>query len=78
MVSIGEISAKPGHAVTALFEDRDGDIWFGGRQGIERLRDEMFATYLKAEGLPSEYIGPVYGDTDGRNGSRLQLAVFTG
>ncbi len=52
--------------VTAIYEDRDGDIWLGGLKGVERLRDGMFTTYSTAQGLPSENIGPVYIDDDGR------------
>jgi ligand-binding sensor domain-containing protein len=29
-------------AVTTVYEDRDGDIWFGGLRRIEKLRDGMF------------------------------------
>jgi signal transduction histidine kinase/ligand-binding sensor domain-containing protein len=52
--------------VTTIYEDRDGGIWFGGSQGIERLRDGMFTTYSTAQGLPSENNGPVYVDVEGR------------
>jgi len=52
--------------VTTVYEDRDGDIWFGGPRGIERLRDGMFTTYSLAQGLPSEDNGPVYVDAEGR------------
>jgi signal transduction histidine kinase/ligand-binding sensor domain-containing protein len=52
--------------VTTVYEDRDGDIWFGGVRGIERLRDGMFTTYSTAQGLPAENNGPVYVDFEGR------------
>jgi signal transduction histidine kinase/ligand-binding sensor domain-containing protein len=52
--------------VTALFEDSEGDLWTGTERGIERLRDSRFATYARAEGLPSDRNGPVYVDADGR------------
>jgi len=52
--------------VTTIYEDRDGDIWFGGLGGIERLRDGMFTTFSTAQGLPAENNGPVYVDSDGR------------
>jgi signal transduction histidine kinase/ligand-binding sensor domain-containing protein len=52
--------------VRTIYEDRDGDIWFGGPQGIERLREGMFTTYSTAQGLPSESNGPVYVDPEGR------------
>jgi signal transduction histidine kinase/ligand-binding sensor domain-containing protein len=52
--------------VRTIYEDRDGDIWFGGLRGIERLRDGMFTTYSTSQGLPSESNGPVYVDREGR------------
>ena len=53
-------------AVTALFEDREGDVWAGSSSGIERIRDSVFVTYSPAEGMPAESNGPVYTDRDGR------------
>jgi signal transduction histidine kinase/ligand-binding sensor domain-containing protein len=52
--------------VTTVYQDRDGDIWFGGLRAIEKLRDGMFTTYSTAQGLPSENNGPVYVDPEGR------------
>ena len=52
--------------VTTIYQDRDGDIWFGGLGGIESLRDGMFTTFSTAQGLPSENNGPVYVDAEGR------------
>jgi signal transduction histidine kinase len=52
--------------VTTIYQDRDGDIWFGGLRAIEKLRDGMFTTYSTAQGLPSENNGPVYVDPEGR------------
>jgi signal transduction histidine kinase/ligand-binding sensor domain-containing protein len=52
--------------VTTICEDHDGDIWFGGLRGIERLRDGIFTTYSTAQGLPTESTGPIYVDFEGR------------
>ncbi|MCU1252624.1 MAG: putative two-component system sensor kinase [Edaphobacter sp.] len=52
--------------VTTIYQDRDGDIWFGGLRAIENLRDGTFTTYSTAQGLPSESNGPVYVDPEGR------------
>src|ERR1700730_12398517 len=52
--------------VTTIYEDREGDIWFGGVGGVEKLRDGTFTTFSVAQGLPSESNGPVYVDGDGR------------
>jgi signal transduction histidine kinase len=52
--------------VTAVFEDRDGDLWIGTTRGLERLREGVFATFSTAQGLPSDSVGPVYVDAGGR------------
>src|SRR5262249_41672055 len=62
-------------AVTAVFEDREGNLWIGGANGIERLRDSLFVTHASSGSsgssgpsgrLPSEKNGPVYVDDSGR------------
>ncbi len=52
--------------VSTVFEDRDGNLWVGTDQGIERWRSPVFTTYSTAQGLPSEAVGPVYVDDTGR------------
>lgn len=55
------VGGVPGE-VHAIFEDREGDLWFGGNQGLMQLRDAPFLTYtgVAAEG------GSVYVDASGR------------
>lgn len=55
-----------GVAATALFEDRDGNIWVGTTQGVERIRDGVFTSYAGAQGLSSDSLGPVHVDATGR------------
>ncbi len=62
---VSALKAMEGEAITAVFEDREGNLWTGSVNGIERIRDSVFATYSSAEGLPSENNGPIY--TDGQN-----------
>jgi ligand-binding sensor domain-containing protein/signal transduction histidine kinase len=50
--------------VTAIFEDREGNLWIGSTHGLTRLRDAPFTTYSPSEGLPSESGGAIYADTD--------------
>jgi ligand-binding sensor domain-containing protein/signal transduction histidine kinase len=64
LLTVGD-SASP-QAVTALFEDREGDLWVGHADGIERLRDSAFVTYSSAEGLPTDGSNPVYVDSQNR------------
>ena len=52
--------------VTALFEDREGNLWIGTSRGIERFRDGVFATYSGLRELPSDRIGAVHVDGEGR------------
>jgi ligand-binding sensor domain-containing protein/signal transduction histidine kinase len=54
------------HAVTAVFEDREGDLWIGSANHLERLRDSAFVTYSLPEGLPTDGSKPVYVDSENR------------
>ncbi|MBY0504507.1 MAG: hypothetical protein K2X03_11385 [Bryobacteraceae bacterium] len=51
-------------AVTAVFEDREGNLWSGSASGLERIRDSVFVTYSSAEGLSSDSFGPIYVDSE--------------
>ena len=53
-------------AVTALFEDREGNLWIGSASGLERLRDSAFVTYSLPEGLPTDGSNPVFVDAENR------------
>lgn len=53
-------------AVTAIFEDREGNLWFGSDGGLDRLRDSPFVTYSLAEGLPSDGSNPLLADAENR------------
>ena len=54
------------NAVTAIFEDREGDLWIGSANNLERLRDSAFVTYSLPEGLPTSGSNPVYADSENR------------
>ena len=58
-------SSSP-QAVTALFEGREGCIWIGHADGMERLRDSAFVTYSDAEGLPTDGTNPLFVDSTNR------------
>jgi ligand-binding sensor domain-containing protein/signal transduction histidine kinase len=67
----GEAAVVPWDArargdVTALFEDRGGNLWIGTSRGIERLRDGAFRTFTSAQGLPDDGVGPIFADMHGR------------
>jgi signal transduction histidine kinase/ligand-binding sensor domain-containing protein len=70
--SLEQLMVNGNHAVTALFEDRDGNLWIGEPEAIERYQDSAFITYpssknsLKdsADGLPCSNCGAIYADSD--------------
>jgi len=53
-------------AVTAVFEDREGNLWMGSAAGLQRLRDSAFVTYSPSEGLPTDGNIPVFVDSENR------------
>jgi ligand-binding sensor domain-containing protein/signal transduction histidine kinase len=71
-VSIESNNGKPKPA-TAIFEDREGNLWVGHPHELERLRDRTFAGY-PVKGRLSESGGPVYVDAHGR----IWFAPFDG
>ncbi|HTB15492.1 MAG TPA: two-component regulator propeller domain-containing protein [Bryobacteraceae bacterium] len=64
--SLHALDGESQEAVTALFEDREGNLWIGGPRGIERLGDSAFITYSTPEGLPTDGSNPVFVDTEDR------------
>jgi signal transduction histidine kinase/ligand-binding sensor domain-containing protein len=61
-------------AITAVFEDREGALWFGSANGLERLRDSAFVSYSSAEGLPTDGSTPIFVDA----GNRVWFAPIRG
>ena len=53
-------------AITAIFEDREGNLWTGGDAGLMRLLDSPFIAYSLPEGLPLTGGSPVFADSAGR------------
>jgi ligand-binding sensor domain-containing protein len=64
--SLDTVDAGSREAVTAVFEDREGNLWTGSAGGIERLRDSAFVTYSRPEGLPSDRNNQVLVDSENR------------
>lgn len=51
--------------ITALTEDREGNIWVGTRAGLNRIKPKTFAMLAGADGLADERAWAVYEDSRG-------------
>ena len=52
--------------VRCIVEDASGGIWLGMRGGgVARYADGKFTQFLKAQGLPSDYVWSMFADPDG-------------
>ena len=54
-----------GREIHAVFEDREGSLWAGGNEGLERYRDTVFLTWTPTD-ESADNTGPVYVDDKGR------------
>ncbi len=61
----GEASRSFGR-IKQLFEDAEGNIWAGASGGLFRLRETLFHSYTKSDGLSGDYVRAVIGDRRGR------------
>src|SRR5262249_18010219 len=52
--------------VSALFEDREGDVWVGRGDELMRIRESAFVAYQSENHQGEQGGGPVHADTDGR------------
>ena len=66
VAALGERDSRSAEPVTAVFEDREGNIWAGGANGLRRWRDSAFVTFSVAEGMPAPSSGPIVVDSRGR------------
>ncbi|MBC8166047.1 MAG: hypothetical protein H7Y20_09255, partial [Bryobacteraceae bacterium] len=72
--SFNESTDRSREAITAIFEDRERNIWVGSANGIERLRDSPFVTFSPSEDLPTDGSIPVFVDLE----TRLWFPPLTG
>ena len=54
-----------GENVLSIFEDREGDIWVGTRNGLDRFRELPVVTYTVNQGLSGRPVGTVLAGKDG-------------
>ena len=66
----------PGEMVASILQDRAGSMWFGTDAGLVRLQNGKLAVFTAADGLTSEFIGPLHEDkapaVDREQGRRRQ------
>jgi signal transduction histidine kinase/ligand-binding sensor domain-containing protein len=61
--SLDQLVIHANDIVTALFEDREGDLWIGEPETIERYQGNAFITYRSSSGLPCSDCGAIYADS---------------
>ena len=66
VVSFDTAKNSSPQAITALFEGREGGLWIGHADGLERFRDSAFVTFSSVEGLPTDGSNPVFVDSTNR------------
>ena len=54
-----------GDLIYTIFEDREENLWVGGRDGLYRLRPARFTTYTTQQGLSCNNAMSVYEDKSG-------------
>ena len=54
-----------GNIACSLFEDREGNIWYGSDKGVDRFRKLPIVSLSKAQGLPHEATRSVLSTRDG-------------
>jgi signal transduction histidine kinase/ligand-binding sensor domain-containing protein len=62
----GAAEGFPAGRPTQVIEDRDGNVWFGGRRGLTRFRPGTgFVTFSREQGLPDDDVTAVMEDREG-------------
>src|SRR5690606_20193220 len=62
---LGRGEGVVGYATGALFEDREGLLWFGTTHGLFRIADGPVRGIVRQPGLPSDYVRSVMQTADG-------------
>lgn len=52
--------------ILSLMEDTEGSLWIGSNGGLYRLREGLFSTLTRQDGLPDDFTRAVLEDHDGR------------
>ena len=60
-----KLAGLSGNVACSLFEDREGNIWFGSERGVDRFRKLPVTALSTQQGLPDEVARAVLATTDG-------------
>ncbi len=52
--------------VKSIYEDREGSLWIGTSDGLNRLKDGKFTSFTAKEGLANDMVRCIYEDRQGR------------
>ncbi|HEY0029963.1 MAG TPA: two-component regulator propeller domain-containing protein [Bacteroidia bacterium] len=64
---INSTRGLPGDIVLCMMQDREGNIWLSNwGMGATEFRDEKFVHYMQKDGLPSDMINGVIGNSKGQ------------
>ena len=63
--AVAEKEGLPDNTVLAIFSDRQGNVWVGTQDGLQRLTRTLVNTVTTQEGLRDENVGTVYEDPSG-------------
>jgi len=60
-----EVDDLSGNTISALFEDREHNIWVGTTEGLDRFRDAAVASFSEKQGLSNGRVSSVVTSDDG-------------
>ena len=63
--AFSQANGLSGNIACSLFEDREGNIWFGSDKGVDRFRKLGVTTFSTLQGLPDEGTKSVLATRDG-------------
>ncbi len=62
------------NVVSTLYQDLEGNIWVGTKNGLNRINGDQWDTYTKSSGLPHKSVTDICEDTKGN----IWVATFKG
>lgn len=62
----GDIPLNENFIINRIFEDRDGVIWIGSREGLIKFQKGKYTKYTTADGLPNDFVRIILEDRSGK------------